>query len=180
MTGAKVKADTGKLALRTFQQSDLDNLVNLANNKEVSRYLTDSFPYPYTQEDAIWWLKEGYSQNNMVNFAITLENEIIGGIGITPNRGWRSHLAEIGYWIGEPYWNKGYTTWALSEMTSYAFTGLKIKKLYAPVFEANIGSMRVLEKCGYYREGVLNLEVFKDGKFHNIHYFAKINPEEDT
>ena len=167
-----------KLKLRTFQETDLDNLVNLANNKEVSRFLVETFPYPYTKEDAIWWLQEGHHQNGMVNFAITLEDQLIGVIGITPNRGWRSHLAEIGYWLGEPYWNKGYTTWALSEMTSHAFVNLKIKKLYAPVFEANAASMRVLKKCEYYREGILNLEVYKDGTFHNIHYFAKINPEQ--
>jgi RimJ/RimL family protein N-acetyltransferase len=167
-----------KLGLRAFQESDLDNLVNLANNKEVSRYLIDTFPYPYTKENAIWWLQEDHHQNDMVNYAITLQDELIGGIGITPNRGWRSHLAEIGYWLGEPYWNKGYTTWALTKMTVHAFVDLKIKKLYAPVFEENFGSMRVLEKCGFYREGLLNLEIFKDGAFHNIHYFAKINPDE--
>ena len=109
--------DMEKLQLRKFCESDLDRLVTLANNKNVSRYLTDSFPYPYTHEDAKIWIQTGYNQNETVNYAVAFDDELIGGIGITPNRGWKSHLAEIGYWTGEPYWNKGYTSWALGEMT---------------------------------------------------------------
>lgn len=171
------KPEMEKLQLRKFCDSDLNRLVTLANNKNVSRYLIDTFPYPYRSEDAKLWLQTGHHQNKSVNYAITFDDELIGTVGIKPNRGWKSHLAEIGYWIGEPYWNKGYTSWALGEMTSHAFKELQIKKLYAPVFESNHASMRVLEKCDYYREGVLNLEVFKDGNYHNIHYFAKINPD---
>ena len=163
-----------KLKLRKYRESDIDKLVKLANNKNVSRYLVDTFPFPYTKENAIWWIKTGHSKNCSTNYAIEYDECFVGGIGVTPSHGWKAHLAEIGYWVGEEYWNRGIATIALQEMTNHTFSTLNIKKLYAPVFEDNKSSMRVLEKCGYQLEGILNQDVYKDGEYHNLHYYAKI------
>ena len=163
-----------KLKLRGYTEADIDRLVELANNKHVSKYLIDTFPYPYTQKDAIWWIQTGHNLNGSTNFVIENDGIFVGGIGVTPSQGWKSHSAEIGYWIGEAYWNKGIGTDALFQMTDYAFHKLNLKKLFAPVIEGNSASMRILEKCGYILEGTLNTEVFKNDQFHNIHYYAKI------
>ena len=161
------------ITLRDYEKSDATRLVLLANNKNVSRYLVDTFPYPYTQEDADWWIETGAKANNSVNKVIQYNGDFVGAVGITPQTGMKKHIAEIGYWLAEEYWGRGITTEALRLMTDYATSYLKYKKLFAPVFEPNKASMRVLEKCGYELEGVLKHEVFKDGKYFDVYHYAR-------
>jgi len=160
------------IKLRDYTKEDIDRLAGLANNKNVSRYLVFTFPYPYTKADAKWWIETGSKANNAVTKVIEYEGEFVGSIGIHPQAGWRSHIAEIGYWIGEEYWGKGLATLALKIMTEFAFSNPALKKLYAPVLGANGGSKRVLEKCGYVLEGVFKKEVYKDGQYHDIYQYA--------
>lgn len=161
------------IRLRAYATSDIPRLVQLANNKNVSRYLVYTFPYPYTKRDAIWWVDKGAQENGAVTKAIEFNNEFVGSVGIQPQAGWKSHTAEIGYWIAEPYWGKGIATEALRQMTNLGMRELGLRKLFAPVLAPNIASMRVLEKCGYVVEGVLRQEVYKDGVYYDIHHFAK-------
>ena len=160
------------ITLRDYQPADKTKLVLLANNQNVSRYLVDTFPYPYTQQDADWWIATGSKANNAVTKVIQDRGEFVGSVGIMPQTGWRNHIAEIGYWLGEAYWGRGIATEALAIMTDYATSDLKYKKLFAPVLEPNKASMRVLEKCGYQLEGILKHEVFKDGKYFDIYHYA--------
>lgn len=162
------------IELREYKFDDIDRLVLLANNKKVSQYLIDTFPYPYTYEDAKWWISAGCKQNNAITRAIEYNNELVGSIGITPQLGWKSHQAEIGYWIGEKYWNKGIATGALRKMTDYSFSQLPFKKLFAPVLSPNKVSMRILEKNAYELEGVLKSEVNKNNQYYDIYHYAKI------
>jgi RimJ/RimL family protein N-acetyltransferase len=164
------------IALREYSESDLDRLVALANNKNVSRYLVYTFPYPYTKGDGQWWIGTGSKRAGSISRAIEYQGLFVGGVGITPQEGWRQHLGEIGYWIGEEYWGKGIATAALKQMTDYAFATLQLRKLYAPVLAPNVASMRVLTKSGYAREAVLEAEVQKDGRFFDIHHFARHHP----
>ena len=161
------------ITLRDYQKSDKARLVNLANNKAVSQYMTYTFPYPYTSQDADWWIETGSKANNLVAKVIEYKSEFVGGIGITAQIGWRNHVAEIGYWLGEEYWGQGIATESLKEMTIYATENLQYKKLFADVLEPNKASMKVLEKCGYELEGVLKQEVFKDGQYFNTYHYAK-------
>jgi len=160
--------------LRELLPSDLGRLVSLANDENVSRYLVYTFPYPYTPADAEWWIATGSKQNGAITRVILYGGEFAGLVGITPQTGWRDHLAEIGYWLGTKYWGKGIATSALKQMTDYGFASLGLKKLYAPVLAPNVASMRVLAKCGYELEGVLKSEVHKAGRIYDIHQFAKI------
>jgi len=132
-----------------------------------------TFPYPYTKQDAEWWIKTGSKANNALTKAIEYQGELVGTVGITPQTGWKEHSAEIGYWVGEEYWGKGIATEALRAMSDLAFSTMKYKKLFAPVLGPNKASMRVLEKCGYSLEGVLKQEVFKGGHYFDGHYYAK-------
>ncbi|NER79953.1 MAG: GNAT family N-acetyltransferase [Leptolyngbya sp. SIO1D8] len=161
------------ITLRDYEKSDIARLVLLANNKNVSRYLIDTFPYPYTDKDAEWWLETGNTASNTVTKVIQQNDEFVGSVGITPQIGWRQHVAEIGYWIGEAYWGQGITTEALRLMTDDALFSLGYHKLFAPVLGPNKASMRVLEKCGYELEGILKQEVYKDGQYFDIHHYAK-------
>ena len=161
------------IALREFAGSDLDRLVQLANNENVSRYLVSTFPYPYTRADAAWWIGTGSKQNGAITRVIEFQGLFVGSVGITPQSGWRDHLGEIGYWVAEDYWGKGIAAAALREMTEYGFDRKDFRKLYAPVLAPNIASMRVLEKCGYEREAILRNEVQKGGSYFDIHQFAR-------
>ena len=160
------------ITLRDYNVTDIDRLVALANNRNVSRYLVYTFPYPYTRSDAKWWIEVGSKANKAITKVIELEGEFVGSVGFHPQSGWRSHVAEIGYWIGEDYWGRGLATLALKRMSDHAFTLPALKKLYAPVLGANQASKRVLEKCGFALEGVFKKEVFKDGQYHDIHQYA--------
>ncbi|MEM6574144.1 MAG: GNAT family protein [Pseudomonadota bacterium] len=159
--------------LRDYRDSDIPELVNLANNKNVSRYLVYTFPYPYTVPDAEWWIQTGATENGAITRALEFEGRLVGSIGMTPQAGWKSHSAEIGYWVGEPYWGKGLASCALAAMTELAADSLGYQRLIAPVLGPNKASMRVLEKCGYGLEGVLRSDVYKNGTYYDIYHYAR-------
>lgn len=161
------------ITLRDYESWDADRLVELANNENVSRYLIYTFPYPYTKEDAEWWIETGAHQNGAVTKVIQFEHTFVGSVGITPQTGWRSHLAEIGYWLGERFWGRGIATEALRQMTERTFSESPFDKLFAPVLAPNAASMRVLEKNSYELEGILKKEVEKDGCRFDVHHYAK-------
>ena len=161
------------IRFRNYANSDIERLVTLANNKNVSRYLVYTFPYPYTRTDAEWWIETGSTENGAITKAIEYDGQLVGSIGFQPQTGWKAHTAEIGYWLGEPYWGKGIASEALRMMTEIAIEDFDYRKLFAPVLAPNRASMRVLEKGGYRLEGILKDEVQKDGQFFDIHHFAK-------
>lgn len=165
------------ITLRAYRPDDIDRLVLLADNARVSRYLTDRFPHPYTRADARWWIEQGAREIHTGAWAIEHNGVLVGGIGITAQDRWRQHLAEIGYWLGEPYWGSGLAAEAVRRVTAATFDDPAIRKIYAPVLAPNHASMRVLEKNGYQREGVLREEVFKRGHYHDLHIFATLRSE---
>jgi [ribosomal protein S5]-alanine N-acetyltransferase len=165
------------ISLREYSQTDLERLVTLANNQSVSRYLVSTFPYPYTRADAEWWIASGSKQNGAITRVIENDGLFVGSVGITPQSGWRDHVAEIGYWVAEEHWGKGIATMALRQMTDYGFSQRNLRKLSAPVLAPNVASMKVLEKCGYQREGILKNEVQKGGTYFDTHHFARHRPE---
>jgi ribosomal-protein-alanine N-acetyltransferase len=160
------------IVLREYSDSDLDRLVRLANNESVSRYLVYTFPYPYSKNDGEWWISTGSRLNGAITRVVEHQGQLVGSVGISPQIGWRSHLAEIGYWIAEEYWGRGMATAALTQMTDYAFKNLPLRKLYAAVLAPNVASMRVLAKCGYVCEGILKREVQKQGIYFDTHHYA--------
>jgi [ribosomal protein S5]-alanine N-acetyltransferase len=160
------------ISLREYAYSDVDRLLELANNENVSRYLVDTFPFPYTRQDAEWWIGTGSKHNGAITRVIEYQGLFVGSTGITPQNGWREHIGEIGYWVGEEYSGKGIATAALSQMTDYGLCQRNFCKLFAGVLAPNVASMRVLERCGYQREGILKGEVQKKGTFYDVHHFA--------
>jgi RimJ/RimL family protein N-acetyltransferase len=163
------------IVLREFADSDVDGLVLAANNANVARYLLYTFPHPYTQGDARWWIRKGSKQNGAINRVIEHQGLLVGTIGITPQAGWRDHVGEIGYWLAEEFWGMGIATEAVRRMTEYGFTVRHLRKLYATVLAPNGASMRVLEKCGYRCEGILQAEVQKHGTYFDLHHYSALN-----
>lgn len=162
--------------IRNYKINDTEALLKYANNWNVSINLRDGFPYPYTIQDAADWIDFTIHQNPQTNFAIAAK-ELIGGIGITLQSDVHRKSAEIGYWLGEPFWGKGIITKALCEMTRYAFDNFDLIRLFAYVFETNPASMRVLEKAGYKMEGRLRKSVVKDGQILDQMVYAILKEE---
>lgn len=150
--------------LRRWRSGDEPSLVQHASNRRIWLNVRDRFPYPYTMEDARFWVQAAGSAEIITNFAIVVEGEAVGGIGILlqDDVHWRS--AEIGYWLGEDYWGRGIVTEAVCAVTDWAFESFDLCRIFAFVYEWNPASMRVLEKAGYQYEGRLRKSVTKDGR----------------
>ncbi|MCY3690737.1 MAG: GNAT family protein [Chloroflexota bacterium] len=150
--------------IRSLQLSDAPALAKYGNNRAIWRNLWDRHPYPYGIQDAEEWIQFAMGQEPETIFAIASQTEAIGCIGLLPQDDVARISAEVGYWLGEPFWNRGVATGALQALTEYAFGELGLIRLYATVMEWNPASARVLEKAGYQYEGLLRKSVIKDGK----------------
>lgn len=159
-----LRLDVPGYVVRPFQPGDRDALVRHANNWKVARNMRDRFPHPYTAAEADAWLALVATQSPATNFAIATADELIGGIGLTLQDDVFRRSAELGYWLGEAYWGRGIATAAVRAFTKYAFEAHDLLRVFAGVFSWNPGSMRVLVKAGYIREGVLRQSVVKDGQ----------------
>jgi len=160
------------IELRGFYDRDISSIAVHANNYHVSRYMASRMPYPYTRDDATWWVETG-SKELGLNMAIDLAGECIGVVGVRPGQFEYQYSAEIGYWIAEQHWGKGIATEAVAKMTERIFAGEEIVRLCAPVYSPNKASMRVLEKCGYSLEAIHRKAVFKNDAFMDEHIFVK-------
>lgn len=152
------------IVLRQWQEGDEYDLVKYANNESVSKYLMDSFPFPYTHADAKQWICFAKQGIDACNLAIVLEGEVIGGIGVKKQIDVYRKSAELGFWLGEKHWNKGIMTIAVRQMIEIAFEKLNIIRLFANVFSDNKASASVLEKAGFELEGTLKSAIYKNGK----------------
>ncbi len=150
--------------IRLFQPNDRDAIVLHANHWNVAKNMRDRFPHPYTVNDAETWLALVSTQSPATNFAIATAEELIGGIGLDLQNDVFRRSAELGYWLGESYWGRGIATVVVRAFTRYAFEAHDLLRVFAGVFSWNPGSMRVLEKAGYVREGILRQSVVKDGQ----------------
>jgi ribosomal-protein-alanine N-acetyltransferase len=146
-----------------MEKGDEISLQKNANNPKVSACLMDRFPSPYTMDDAIFWVNSLVSQNPLVNFAITINDEVVGGIGLEPRQDVYSKTAILGYWLSEELWGRGIMPEAVKLLTDYAFTQLGFIRIQASVCGKNPASMRVLEKAGYIKEGIMKNAVIKNG-----------------
>ena len=166
--------DDGVVRLRRFRVEDRERLVELGDNSNVSRFLANRFPSPYRLEDADAWIGVSTAESRPCSFAIEYEGRLAGGIGLEPMHDMHSGSAELGYWLGEPYWGRGLAVRAVRLMADYAFDQLLFIRLQAMVIDGNAASMRVLEKSGFVREGILRKHVRKNGVVRDAHLFARL------
>jgi len=150
--------------LRPWQEEDVEVLPALANNRLIWRNLTNRFPHPYLRQDAVAWVAlANRDPTNARHFAIETEEGVVGGVGFERQQDLSTRTAEIGYWIGEPFWGRGFATEAVKRATDQAFEDFDFVRLQAGVLEWNPASCRVLEKAGYALECRLARHIYKDG-----------------
>jgi len=111
-----------------------------------------------------------------VAFAIVVDGEAVGGAGFSPGGDVERFSAEVGYWLGEPFWSRGITTEAVRLLSAYAFDTCRMLRLFAVPFADNGPSIRVLEKAGYAREGILQSSAVKAGIVRDQALYALVNP----
>jgi [ribosomal protein S5]-alanine N-acetyltransferase len=152
------------IILRPWGITDDTQLALICDNKKIADNLRDGFPFPYSLKDARDWLNLILPENNPPRFfAITLDKQVIGSIGIVSKTDIYRKNFEIGYFLSEKWWGKGIMTSAIKAATSYAFLNYDIVRIYAEPFSDNTGSRRALEKAGFSLEATLKRNVIKNG-----------------
>lgn len=154
-----------KCKLRPWDIKDVDNLVKYANNFNIAKNLTNQFPHPYTRENGEAFIRMATQDHPRRIFAIELNGEAAGGIGLHPQTDIYRKNAELGYWLAEPFWGKGIMTYAVSQIVDYGFKTFDINRIFARPFGTNTGSQRVLEKAGFVLEGKFEKTLFKNGVY---------------
>lgn len=159
-------------SLRPWTPNDLESLVKYANNKKIAMFMTDKFPHPYTIEKGKEFIEFAIKETPPYILAIDIKGEAIGGIGIHPQSDIHCKNAELGYWLGEPFWGNGIISNAIIQIVDYSFMNLDITRIFARPFGTNIASQRVLEKTGFKLEARFEKSLFKNGEFIDELVFA--------
>ena len=165
--------------VRPFRDGDLAALLRQADNAAIARNLRDRFPHPYTLAAAKTWLAFVAAQEPLTNFAIEVDGELAGGIGYSPRTDVERFSAEIGYWIGEPYWGCGIATAAVREFAPWIFATTNLQRLDALVFANNAASRRVLDKAGFTCEARLRNAIFKNEAFADAWLYSRLRGDPD-
>lgn len=151
--------------LRKWQLKDVESLVKYANNSNIAKNLTNQFPHPYLQKDAEKFIQMTLSNQPTTIFAIEINGEAVGSIGLHPQTDIHIKNAELGYFLAEPYWGNGIMTSAIQQMVEYGFKTFEINRIFARPFGTNIGSQRILEKADFCLEGKFEKALFKNGEY---------------
>ncbi len=166
--------ELGDLKVRSWRKDDLQALLRHANNAKIAANLRDQFPHPYTRREGIDFLDFARSQEPECAFAIEHGDEAVGGVGFLVGRDIARMSAEMGYWLSEDFWGRGIATRAVTAMSEWAFDNYKLTRVFAMAFAHNAGSIRVLEKAGFVREGVMRRSAIKNGVIVDQMLFAKV------
>jgi [ribosomal protein S5]-alanine N-acetyltransferase len=173
---ASLPLQTQRLTLRPYTLADIPALVPLIGAREVAA-TTLRIPHPYTEEIAhafIALAEKDEVSGQCMRRAITLRQtgELCGGIGLQIEAEHRR--AELGYWIGVPYWGRGYATEASMAMVEYGFETLKLQRIFASYVPKNVASGRVLQKIGMRHEGYLRAHILKWGEFLDLEMYGML------
>jgi RimJ/RimL family protein N-acetyltransferase len=171
-----MRLELTRCTIRPWASTDAESLHRHANNRHVSMQLRDRFPFPYELQHARAFLAWIAQQPSPTVWAIEVNQEAAGGIGLELHSDVERVSAEIGYWLGESLWGRGIVTEALTAVTKAAFERYELTRIYAVPFADHEASVRVLEKAGYLREGRMKHSAIKDGKIRDQFLYAAYKP----
>ncbi|KAJ4457103.1 putative GNAT family N-acetyltransferase [Paratrimastix pyriformis] len=170
---------TERLTLDAMKMSDSDEVERLAGNEAVTRTIS-GIPHPYPPGSSRPWIATHLAEflaGKSVTWAIRLTGTgtLMGCIDLTINK--ENDNAEVGYWLGVPYWNHGYITEAARAVIQFGFEYFGLKRIHARHMSINPSSGRVMQKVGMTREGTLRRCYKKDGIYHDIVIYGILRSE---
>lgn len=162
--------------IREWRIEDASRLAEMLNNRNILNNLRDGLPYPYTKTDAEEYINSMLTadKNKTFAFAITVDDKVVGSIGVFRCDNIHSRTAEMGYYIGESYWGCGLGTSAVTQVCTYIFEHTDIIRIFAEPFAYNAASCRVLEKAGFQFEGLLRSNAVKNGNVIDMKMYSLI------
>ncbi len=168
-----------RLLLRPFSLEDVHAVTALVGEKDIAS-TTLAIPHPYNTSMAEEWIMKHrplYKSGEAVDYAIVIRNSdiLVGAIGLQINLDHRK--AELGYWIGKPYWGRGYATEASKKVIEFGFKELDLNRIYASHFNRNPASGSVLRKIGMDFEGRRRQDILKWGQFEDLDYYAIVKDD---
>ena len=170
--------NTERLTLRSYAPSDAARVAELAGDREVAA-TTLRIPHPYDASMAAEWiagLPAEYAAERAITWAITLTGaELIGSIALSLHLD--HHRAELGYWVGKPYWGKGYVTEAARSVMDHGFGALHLHRISAHHMSVNPASGTVMKKLGMRHEGILRHHTRKNGEYHDVECYGVLAAE---
>lgn len=172
-----LRLTTARLTLRPLEFTDVPAICKYAGDPAIAA-TTLNIPHPYPAESADIFIAsthDSMKNGSAYTFAITLANQLIGCIGLTiqPMYNW----AELGYWLGKPFWNQGYTSEAAQRIVGFALDDLSLNKVFARCFSHNTASAKVMQKVGMTYEGTLRQHARKDGVYYDLHCYGILRSE---
>lgn len=152
--------------LRDWKLNDAESIVPYANNPKVAGNLRNTFPYPYTLDDAHLFITKSIHLNKrkQLNKAIVIADSAVGSISLLMQEDVSCKSGELGFWLGELFWGKGIMTEAITEICDIGFNDFDMFRIYARPFAENAGARKALENAGFQLEGIFKKSIFKNGK----------------
>ena len=160
--------------LSKLKHSDAEQIVHCLNDIHVAQWLSE-VPYPYDINDAKKFLFFNVDKENAtyVNWAVRdVSGNLLGVVGLKDVC--LSHKAEVGYWLANPYWGQGIMSQVVKEVCNFGFDKMALVRIYGYVFSTNIASARVLEKCGFEKEGILRKAFARGEKLFDGEIYALV------
>ena len=168
-----------EFTLRPWREGDENSIARYADNQKIAANLRDVFPWPYSRQDAVDFVA-GCVQNEgrgQLCRAIVVDGAAVGSISLTLGSDVYRRSAELGYWLGEPFWGRGIMTAVVTAMCREGFGTWDIVRIHAEPFARNAASRRVLEKAGFTLEGTLRQSVYKNGEMLDSCIYALLREE---
>ncbi len=168
----KDKIVYNNITLRLPERADAKLIAEYCNDKQFSSTMI-SLPYPYTIDDAYYWIDLShklFNEERALQYLIEIDNVVVGSVGMSIDQ--QNLRAEIGYWVARDYCKHGYASVASQVLIDDIFDNSNVHKIVGRYFEGNDASKRVLEKLNFEYEGMLREHILKDDKFLDIHYMA--------
>ena len=158
-------------SMRRWREGDEAALQRAADDERIARWMSDTWPSPYTLSDAQWWVREGAATHGS-NWALCLHDVAQGGLGAHPQRGFLRCNVEVGWWLSPAHWGRGVVPLAGQELLRLALADLEVTRVFAPVHAHNEPSMRVARKLGMTLEAVQPKSAYKRGTVIDRHIYA--------
>ncbi len=165
--------------LREWKTEDEESLARAADNPNIAKNLRNVFPSPYTLDDARQYIRDSIAgaEKRQLSYAIAVDGQAVGSIGIFVKDDVYEKSAELGYWLAEEYWHQGIMSGAVKSICREAFAKFDIVRIFAEPFADNAGSRGVLEKAGFTCEGTMRNGVYKSGEIHSYCMYALLREE---